>query len=209
MKKTLYFEGAGCVSRGEVVNCRIRTAFTTDEGKRIYLEMIGVESTKHSPKDLQKYSSIGYVQHCHYITDGKNDENDNSLCKSNTITMEYTNENILAFVNSLGCSFDKIIVLPGLAGYRVFKEVSTRGINYGDEFHYDLELTARREKVYQFFYELERNEGKKYPNFSMWADDVGVLHLLRHFEGVNRHWEIILTGETWVATETRLGRMGC
>lgn len=34
MSKTLYFEGAGCISAGEVANCRIRTAFTNDDGKK-------------------------------------------------------------------------------------------------------------------------------------------------------------------------------
>ena len=31
MKKTLYFEGAGCVPRNDVENCRIRTAFTNKD----------------------------------------------------------------------------------------------------------------------------------------------------------------------------------
>jgi len=30
--KPLFFEGAGCVERGELENCRIRTAFTNDKG---------------------------------------------------------------------------------------------------------------------------------------------------------------------------------
>ncbi|MFG6378277.1 MAG: hypothetical protein K1W19_08190 [Lachnospiraceae bacterium] len=34
MKKTLYFEGAGCVSCNDVENFRIRTAFTNKGGKK-------------------------------------------------------------------------------------------------------------------------------------------------------------------------------
>jgi len=37
--KTLFFEGAGAVERGDVENCRIRTAFTTNDGKKVYLEL--------------------------------------------------------------------------------------------------------------------------------------------------------------------------
>ena len=108
------------------------------------------------------------------------------------------------------------------------------GYNYGDVFQYDPEMTARREAVYDKIYDMEKDElmcdralgGKKfahspggtdYPNFSLWVDrkDPGLLHLLRHFIGGNKHWTIRTdTGDTledWMATakETPLGRYGC
>ena len=37
MSKVLYFEGAGCVPCNDVENCRIRTAFTNNEGEKVYI----------------------------------------------------------------------------------------------------------------------------------------------------------------------------
>ena len=57
MSKTLYFEGAGCVPRGDLENCRIRTAFHLDNGKRVYLEISGFEADS---RYKGKYKFIGY-----------------------------------------------------------------------------------------------------------------------------------------------------
>jgi len=135
--KTLYFEGAGWegTQRNDVENCRIRTAFTNDKGKKIYLELGGIEVTKHT-KSLYKFDTCaGFVDSCHYITDGEDDENENAIYHRNREVFEYTKQNILNFVNKkLNCSFDNIVVLGDLAGYRVFKDDSkTEKYNYGDE----------------------------------------------------------------------------
>jgi len=61
--KTLYFEGAGSATRGNMENCRIRTAFHSDNGESIYLEMSGVEVTKNSPKCIQMHTYAGFVDH--------------------------------------------------------------------------------------------------------------------------------------------------
>ena len=45
-RKTLYFEGAGCAPRAYVPNCRIRTAFHLDDGRPVYLEISGMETTR-------------------------------------------------------------------------------------------------------------------------------------------------------------------
>jgi hypothetical protein len=139
--KTLYFEGAGCVPRGEVSNCRIRTAFTNDKGKQIYLEIIGIEVTKHSPDCAKNYRYAGFVDTCLYITDS---DDENNIHPKNH-RFEYTNQNILDFVNKeLHCSFDNIVILPDLAGYQVFADCGD--YNFGDEFVYDAELTQDRQK---------------------------------------------------------------
>jgi len=208
--KTLYFEGAGCVPRGEVENCRIRTAFRNDEGKAIYLEIIGVETTKHSPSRYNHYTNYGFVDHCHYITGDHDDCNNHTLPQERNTNFEYTKANILAFVNSLGCSFDQIVVLPNLAGYRVHTD--DRGYNFGDEFQYNEERTVRAEEIHKHFYDLEKSEGKKFPNLSLWVDEQNpeLLHLLRHFNGYNKHWNI-QNIENWQDTvvETPLGKYGC
>ena len=79
MSKVLYFEGAGCVPCNDVENCRIRTAFTNKEGKKVYIEFITgckyttVEYGKNGRKlkNPKTISESGYLScdHCHYITD--------------------------------------------------------------------------------------------------------------------------------------------
>jgi len=215
MEKTLYFEGAGWADcdtskATDVQNCRIRTAFHNDKGEAIYLEMTSCEVTKRSANYLKSYRYAGFVDSCHYIL-GDDDENKHSIYNRNAKTFEYTKANILSFVNSLGCSFDKVETLPDLAGYRVFKDHD--GYNFGDEFIYNAELTARAQEIEAHFHAPEKSEGKQYPNFSLWVDneDKGMLHLLRHFPNLNRHWTIRSDVENWqeTVTETILGRYAC
>lgn len=245
MSKVLYFEGAGWsgadISKATVGNCRIRTTFHLDDGRAVYLEISGFERTKHSPRGIYEWQYTGFVDCCFYITDDvPNDDENNHPARlsSRKKRFEYNEASILRFVNSLGASFTAVKVLPDLGGYRVFpEEKSGHGLDryyYGDEFDYDPEMIARREAIYDKVYEIEKDEllrdraanGHKfvhspgttdYPNFSLWVDefDSGCLHLLRHFNGYNKHW-IIRTDvgdklEDWMATakETNLGRCGC
>ena len=233
--KTLYFEGAGCAPRGDVPNCRIRTAFHLDNGDALYLELTGSEVTKHSPNRLKCYTNAAHVDHCFYITGfpqygpvpADKPSCSTHICERG-VNFEYCMAEILRFVNSLGASFDAVEVLHNLAGYRV--HAGCGNYNYGDEFPYDRELTAKREAIYNAIYDMEKAEreadraagtkkfahgpsGMVYPNFSLWVDEENpaLLHLLRHFNGFNKHWEIDASRDDWQATmrETPLGRYGC
>ena len=245
--KTLYFEGAGWSgadsSKATIGNCRIRTAFHLDPEKKhprcscrephdgaaaVYLEIICGTIGKENKKLGLEPTYYGWIDYLHYVTD--DDRNDD--CNRHILPFErrarigYTLESILKFVNDLGASFDAVAVCPDLGGYRVFRDgyspKGTERLNYGDEFQYDPDMTARREAVYRHVYELEKAEGSRYPNFSLWVDqdDPGMLHLLRHFSGTfktahNTHWTIRTdtgsTVEDWMATATvtPLGRYGC
>jgi hypothetical protein len=243
--KVLYFEGAGWsgadISKATIGNCRIRTAFHLDDGRAVYLEIIGSERTKHSSPEVHRWQYTGFVDACFYITDEKpnDDQNKHSIRLTDRRRIfEYTEKAILKFVNSLGASFDAVKVVPDLGGFHVFPEDHScdgpDGHYYGDEFQFDPEMTARREAVYERVYNMEKAEldadwkeraGRfvhmpsraANPNFSLWVDkkDPGLLHLLRHFNGYNKHWSIRTdVGETledWMATakETPLGRYGC
>lgn len=225
--KTLYFEGAGIVPRGDVPNCRIRTAFHTDDGRSLYLEVSGMEVTKNTAPMYQGYTNVGRLDHCHYII-GVSDEGHQFYEHESWRAFEYNMKNLLRLVNVLGGPFDAVEVLPDLAGYRVHADGG--GYNYGDEFAHDPELTAKREAIRAEIYAMEKAEleedrrtnGKKfvhspgrmdYPNFSLWVDhdDPKTLHLLRHFNGYNKHWTIDATAEDWRAsmTESLLGKYGC
>lgn len=201
MMKTLYFEGAGCVPRGEVENCRIRTAFRTDGGKAMYLEIYGEEIGKtSSPISKSHAPYAGWITDVCLIVDGEHGTKYEYVEKQNHVVIDYNHASILKFVNSLGCSFDSVVVLPSLAGYRVFGEKRGQH-NFGDEFQYDEARTAMAEEIHQHFYDLEKSEGRKYPNFSLWIDEVdtSLLHLLRHFNGFNREWLISIC-QNWQDT---------
>lgn len=213
--KTLYFEGAGWSeadsSKETIGNCRIRTAFTNNEGKEIYLEM--QTAPKYKGKIIERYGL--YIDYVHYITDDKDDCNNSRIPYDYRNTVDnynYSNEDITKWINKhLNCSFKDILALPDLAGYRVHKD--NRGYNLVDTFNYGIELTIKRENIKEHFNELEKSEGKKYPNFSLWVDEENknILHLLRHFNGYNKHWTICTDGENWIDTikETKLGKYGC
>lgn len=229
--KVLYFEGAGCENtyRGDLNNCRIRTAFTNNDGKKIYLEILGYEKTKDDEEKYKRYpqynvgEAIGFIDSCHYITDDQKIDD----CNKSTIKghgrhrkIGYSYEGILKFVNEeLNCSFDSIEILGWLSGYRVFRNTTketyntTKALNYGDEFDYNIELEKTRKEIEQHFNVLEKSEGKKYPNFSLWVDeeDNNLLHLLRHFNGYNKHWIIRTDVINWKDSikETLLGKYAC
>lgn len=229
--KTLYFEGAGWegaeISKNTIGNCRIRTAFHTIDGEEVFIEIHGCEATKHTPDRYSRFGRYyGFVDYC-----------------SNPLLMErirqrpyenafpYYEGAILDVLKEIGGHFDDMKVLNSLGGYHVFAEKG--GYNYGDEFEYDEQLESLRYEIHDLVYAMEKKElieDRKernhkfvhsptgvYPNFSLWVDenDPEKLHLLRHFNGYNRHWEIKvdknMTAEQCLATmeEKPLGRYGC
>ncbi|KAI4445067.1 hypothetical protein C823_007571 [Eubacterium plexicaudatum ASF492] len=183
MKKTLYFEGAGCVPCNDVENCRIRTAFTNKCGRKIYIEFLS--GYKHIRKGNGRIISEPNYLSCdsyYYITDDPeiDDCNKSRLnCEHNQKIekVKYTKENILAFVNDhCNADFDKIVVLDSLAGYRVFADTNkcntSDGYNFGDAFNYDAELTRRRrEKVEEMKKEFCSLFNQKYDNTSYWIEN--------------------------------------
>lgn len=215
MKKVLYFEGAGWAgaesSKETIGNCRIRTAFTNDEGRQIYLEM--ETAPKYKGKNIERYGLL--ISYVHWITDDEDDCNNSRIPFNYRDTIDnynYSNEDITKWINkNLNCRFDNIVALPDLAGYRVHAE--NRGYNLVDGFIFDKELLEKREEVKGHFHEIEKSEGKKYPNFSLWVDEENknILHLLRHFNGYNKHWTINTDIDDWKDSieETKLGKYGC
>lgn len=170
MAKILYFEGAGWeMSKvGEVENCRIRTAFHNDNGKGIYLEIHGDEYTS-----LDGYFtgvSLCKVSHCVAIKANGYPEYRNIDVKVDSLSL-YSYKGILRVVNSLGCSFDEIVVLPWIAGFRVHA-IPGPGFNYGDVFKPDKRLIKQREEVHNHFKAC-------FSNFSCWIDECNpaLLHI--------------------------------
>lgn len=181
MKKTLYFEGAGCVPCNDVENCRIRTAFTNKDEKKIYIEFLrGYKHTRKANGKVVSEPDYLSCDSCHYITDDPeiDDCNKSRLdCERNheIEKVKYTKENILAFVNEhCNADFDEIVVLGNLAGYRVFADIentkkrnTSAMYNFGDVFNYNVELTRkRREKVEEMKKKFCDLFNQKYDNTS-------------------------------------------
>lgn len=188
MKKVLYFEGAGCVPAGEVTNCRIRTAFTNNNGKKIYIEFTSYTVANIDHKKWNRYlgyevgTVLGFCDYCHYITDDPNIDDCNKSrlpCERNGEFI-YTYEGIRNFINAnCNASFDEIVVLDNLAGYRVFnhngKRNTPEAYNYGDTFAYNAELTGKRiAKVAELSEYFKRIFDQEYDNTSYYIEN-GVL----------------------------------
>ena len=191
MKKILYFEGAGCVPSNDVENCRIRTAFTNKEGKKIYIEFIsGYKNTVVTVgKNGRKLKNPKYISEdsyiccdfCHYITDDPtiDDCNYSRLGCERNVNIEkvkYTKANILAFVNTYcNADFDEVVILDDLAGFRVFadgKRNTFAAYNYGDEFEYNAELTKKRiEKVAEMKERFKTLFNQRYDNTSYFVEN--------------------------------------
>lgn len=196
-KKVLYFEGAGAVPRGEMGNCRIRTAFKNDAGQRIYLEVLGFVRKGHrwcekNTPDAWKF--VGYVDHAYFITDGEDDVCNENRCKCERDScFEYTHEALLKFVNSeFNCSFDAVFVTGELDGYHVFP--STRGpkdYNYGDEFVYSDEMTCHALSIRRHI--LQKDVCKA----SIWRE--GDILNVRYCSGEKsgQHWVYLLDQPYW------------
>ena len=190
MKKVLYFEGAGSAKAGEVSNCRIRTAFTNDDGKKIYIELLSytVEAIDH--KKWKRYSEyevgtvLGFCDYCHYITGdlSVDDCNESCLPCERKKQFIYTYEGIKNFINeNCNASFDEIVVLDNLAGYRVFNDNGKKNTleiyNYGDTFAYDAALTEKRiAKVAELSEHFKQAFNQEHDNTSYYIEN-GVLNV--------------------------------
>lgn len=172
--KKLYFEGAGCVPRADVPNCRIRTAFHLDDGRAVYLEISGMETTRSTIPCYSKFTNYGVIDHLHYANGTGDDRADFGLDR--TYAFEYTQANLLQLVNSLGASFDAIEVLPDLAGYRV--HVENGGYNFGDAFVPDRQLIESRQAIDAEIRCREVERGERSICYSLWVDrdDPAILH---------------------------------
>ena len=152
MKKTLYFEGAGMDYtnlHSDIGNYRIRTAFTNNEGKQIYLEISGHEFTEGKGKKKTKIWKTSF-DHVHYITGDNDDCNKNSIkvdwqvIRSNC---KYTKEDLIKYINQIcNTSFEDMEVLNEFEGYRVHGDYNK--YNFMEDHKINRARTAAREAAY-------------------------------------------------------------
>lgn len=129
---TLFFEGAGCASRGDVENCRIRTAFKTEAGEAIYLELCGFE------KDGQ---NVGYVLDCR---DAETGEDNREIEKAR---YPYSKQGIVDFINTtFGCNFDSIFITDRFCLYTPLKPGG--GYFMQEDYSFNIEQSQARRAAY-------------------------------------------------------------
>lgn len=169
-KKVLYFEGAGWedadISKATIGNCRIRTAFINNKGKKIYLEISAVPIYKG--KIIEGYRM--HIDHVFYITDDKDDCNNNRISfdwKNIRDNYNYSKEDITKWINKhLDCSFDTIEVLPQYEGYRVHGDNGT--YNLIDNHNINLQRAKARKEAYnKIDKEYRKLLNEKYSKISM------------------------------------------
>jgi hypothetical protein len=162
--KVLFFEGAGCAERGDLENCRIRTAFRNDEGKEFYLELTGFEVHKWTPANLKNFENVGCVDYCYEI--GK----DGEKCRFDIEKhhFEYSRQNILDFVNSVfGCSFMDLVIADMFYNYRVHKDGG--GYNFMEDHDWDVEKAHRARMAYfAIDSKIRKQLVEKYSKISLW-----------------------------------------
>lgn len=167
--KILYFEAAGCVPRGDVENCRIRTAFVNDEGKQIYLELSGIEVTKTMHESFKVFTNAGFVDHCFKITEDKpnDDENKHRLPCERNEHFEYSKDGILEFVNDvLNCSFAEVIICDSFYGYHVHKDGG--GYNFIEQYDFDDERADKARAAFERLdMSLRKQLNSKYSKISL------------------------------------------
>lgn len=166
-KKVLFFEGAGCAERGDVENCRIRTAFTNDNGDRFYLELSGFEVHKWTPDYLKHFQNVGHIDYCYQL--GK--EGEKLRADIERLNFEYSKAGILAFVNQqIGCSFDEIKITDTFYGYRVHREKG--GYNFMEDFNFDEERAAAARSAYKRIdMRIREQLGERYSKISLESID--------------------------------------
>ena len=161
--KVLFFEGAGLAERGDVENCRIRTAFKNDKGERFYLELSGMEVTHKSPERFKKYRNAGFVDYCYQL--GEDDEKIRFDIEKKEY--EYSKAGILDFVNTeLGCSFTDIVIADMFYGYRVHKDGG--GYNFMEDHNFDHEKATRARNAYnEIDMKIRKQLGEKWSKISL------------------------------------------
>lgn len=193
-KKVLWFEGAGNVPRGPVENCRIRTAFQNDAGSLFYLELSGMEVTKHTPDRLRHFNNVGFVDHCYYIRLSKDDENYNRHDIERRTNFEYSKAGILNLVNTeLGCSFDEIRVADSFFGYRVHKDGPHKGDyrhNFMEDHIFDeRKAAAARAAFHRADMDIREKLGEKWSKISLAevGDSAITVHCYASDESMRKH----------------------
>ena len=162
-QKILYVEGAGCAYYGGI-NCRLRTAFTTNEGQKIYFECW----TAHQYEKHKPISDYIVVDFAGYIRDDNELDYNTPLGRTSLPDVPYNATNILKVINkNFKTNFIKIEVIEHPFGtYYVHKDGG--GYNMGDEYQRDRKAEQQRHAIYNYFYDYEKNVlNKKYPNFGM------------------------------------------
>lgn len=165
-ERILFFEGAGCVPAGDIDNCRIRTAFINNDGKKIYIEMMnGCRYEDKKGKTVKSSDNALYIDYCHYVTGDPEDCNINRLDieRNQHISknFDYCKKDILEIINkNCNCDFTDLQVLSEFENYRV--HAGNHQYNLMDNHILNPERTQKRQAAYDDMYQ-KGLKLRKYP----------------------------------------------
>ena len=118
----LKFKGMGYTENREdktdLNNCRIRANLISNKGRKIFLEISGIEVTETTRESLKRNGIgqiIGYIDHCFY-TDRKADLQNQISTEfrkyEKKYNFKYNKEYLLKFINhELDCNYDDIEII--------------------------------------------------------------------------------------------------
>ena len=156
-ERILFFEGAGCVPKGDIENCRIRTAFINNDGKEIYIELMnGNRYDDKNGKIVRTSDNALYIDFCHYITGNPEDCNINRLDieRNGHISRDYNycKKDILEVINkNCNCDFTDMQVLSEFENYRV--HAGNHQYNLMDNHKLNPRRTQKRQDAYNDMYQ--------------------------------------------------------
>lgn len=183
-----YDESTPDMVGSDVGNYRIRGTFHDSNNNLIFAEFGNGIIWKVNKKGESIISSrIGLrIDHLFNATQDW-DENQSHIDfrKDNLKAYRYTKADILKYI------YKKFKVR-----FESLELIDCRFVDYdykitaGDEVKIDIELIKQNKKIYDYFYNYEKNiECKRFPNFSMYYES-GVLTVTKHYNGFNDYIKI-------------------
>jgi len=115
VSKTIKFEGAGWSDADtskatDMLNCRVRTTFINDQGKKIYLELGCYDNRKNTSQTIwHKGFSMPWHINFLFFTEDKNKSCSPEFSETFRVVREFDKKNVLRFLNDVcNASFDNI-----------------------------------------------------------------------------------------------------
>lgn len=186
MEKNLYLVKMGCdyneseteMQGSDVGNYRIRGTFHDKNNNLIFIEF--GSGCKYAKNKLVSRIKLRIDHQFNASQDW--DENKSHIKIDYQIldAYNYTKKDILLYIQKqFGVKFDNLILIDRTICNYDYKQTA------GDEFIPDEKAIKQAQKIKDYFYKFEKEqEGKKYPNFSIYYDN-DILTVLKHYNGFN------------------------
>jgi len=186
MEKNLYLVKMGCdynenetdMQGSDVGNYRIRGTFHDKKGNLIFIEF--GSGCKYQNNKLINRIKLRIDHQFNASQDWDENKSHIKIDYQKLDAYNYTKKDILLYIQKkFGVKFDNLILIDRSICNYDYKKIA------GDEFIPDTKAIEQAQKIKDYFYKFEKEqEGKKYPNFSIYYDN-DILTVLKHYNGFN------------------------